>query len=109
MAFPLKYKSLLEIEKKDVSKPSHVWITYSVCAISKKSCGWILEGVFSNPKAKAGEDLLSSFSEQICPNCGKELFRTNASYRCDISKNQKSIVGVPGVDYTVVPMKYSKK
>jgi hypothetical protein len=112
MAYPLKFKSLLEIKKKDITKPSHVWITYAVCATSHKSCGWggwMLEAVFSNPKAKAGEYILPSLSEQICPNCGKELFRTGASYRCDISKNQKSNSGVPGVDYLVVPIKYTKK
>jgi hypothetical protein len=112
MAWPLKFKALLEIEKNDIPKPSHVWATYCVCACSKSACGWggwMLEAIFSNPKAKQGEDLLPSPSELLCPECGMPLFRTRASYRFDRSKNQRPPGGVAGIDYEVLPMKYTKK
>ena len=38
MAFPRKFKHLLEIELKDVETPDYVWITYAVCAVEKDAC-----------------------------------------------------------------------
>ena len=112
MPFPRKFKSLLEIEKNDIAKPSHVWMAYYVCAVKKKSCGWggwLAEAVFSNPRAKSGEDLLPSPSEMLCPECGRPLFKTAASYRFDISKNQRLPGGTPGADYEVLPIRYKEK
>ena len=106
-AFPLKFKPLLETKKEDITTPSHVWVTYCVCAINNDSCGWggwTLEAVFSNPESKAGENILPSQNEQRCPNCGGETFRTEASYRFDLSVNQSR--PEPGIDYDITPMKY---
>jgi hypothetical protein len=63
--------------------------------MNKDSCGWggwTLEAVFSSANAKAGENLLESQTDQKCPVCGSETFRTEASYRFDLSENQNSAV-----------------
>ncbi len=107
-AFPLKFKPLLEIKKEDIATPSHVWVTYCVCAVDKNSCGWggwTLEAVFSKPESKAGENILPSQDEQRCPKCGGETFRTEASHRFDLSENQKR--PQPEIDYDIKLMEYT--
>jgi hypothetical protein len=105
--FPLKFKHLLEIDKGDIKTPSHVWVTFCVCAVNNESCGWggwTLEAVFSDSKAKAGEHVLSSQTDQICPICGGGTFRTGATYRFDLSSNQTCPIDY---EHEVVPMEYS--
>ncbi len=107
VAFPRRFKHLLEIEKGDIAVPSHVWVTYCVCAINKDSCGWsgwTLEAVFSDPNAKTEEKLLDSQTDQKCPLCGGETFRTEASYRFDISQSQAVS---NDFKYDVIPMEYN--
>jgi hypothetical protein len=110
MTFPRKFKHLIEIEKMDVVTPSHLWLTYCVCAVKPESCGWggwTIEAVFSDPYAKQGEHVLNAQNEQRCPRCGGDTFRTGASYRFDLSDNQTSPIGIPGIDYNVVPIEYT--
>ena len=107
MAFPLKFKHLLEINKGDITTPSHVQVTYCVCAVSTNSCGWggwSLEAVFNDPNATAGENILTAQTDQKCPVCGGETFRTLASYRFDLSSNQTSPIDY---EYDVSPMEYT--
>ncbi|RPI76185.1 MAG: hypothetical protein EHM45_13680 [Desulfobacteraceae bacterium] len=108
MAFPRKFKHLLEIDKGDITTPSHVWITYCVCAVNKDSCGWggwTLETVFSDPNSKAGENLLPSQTDQKCTACGGVTYRTGVSYRFDLSSNQDS--PIDEFEYDVVPIEYT--
>ena len=49
MAFPSKFKHWLEINSKDIEIPDYVWLTYAVCAVTNRGCGWggwIIEGAF---------------------------------------------------------------
>ena len=107
MAFPRKFRHLIETKTGDVITPSHVWITYCACAVNRDSCGWggwTLEAVFHDPKAKAGEKVLDAQTDQLCPVCGGETYRTGASYRFDLSSNQTSPIEM---DYDVAPVEYT--
>ena len=107
MAFPRKYKNLIETEKEDVTTPSHAWITYCVCAVNYNSCGWggwSLEAIFHNPNANAGEKILEAQTNQVCPVCGGETYRTGVSYRFDLSSNQAS---PDNFEYNGLPMEFT--
>ena len=102
MTFPRKFKSLLEKTAKDVELPKTAGVTYAVCAVEQDSCGWagwILESI----KGANGE--LIADTDQICPQCGKQMFRTEVSVKMEPSMNQTSDL-VPGQDYEVAPMEY---
>ena len=102
MTFPIKFKSLLETTAEDVELPKTALVTYAVCAIEQDSCtwrGWILESV----KGEIGE--LIADNDQICPNCGKLVFRTAVSVKMEPSKDQTPEL-IPGQDYEVAPMVY---
>ena len=112
MPFPKKFKTLLESELKDVEIPDYVWLTYAVCALERDSCGWggwIIEGAFKKSAVQnatsTGDKLLNAADEQICPRCGKGLYRTAASVRYEPSKDQTRPL-VPDVDYEVLPLEY---
>ena len=105
MPFPKRFKSLLETETKDVTSPSHVWVTYAVCGVETDSCGWggwMLEAAISD--RNGDRDVLSSDSEQVCPRCGKPTFRTAATLRFDLSPNQED--PFPGAGSKSLPMEY---
>ncbi|MDH5400806.1 MAG: hypothetical protein OEX02_21815 [Cyclobacteriaceae bacterium] len=102
MAFPLKFKSLLETTAKDVELPKIAWVTYAVCAVEQDSCawsGWIIESI----KGVNGE--LIADTDQVCPHCGKTMFRTDVSIKMEPSKDQTPDM-FPGKDYEVTPMEY---
>jgi len=104
MGFPLKFKDLLETSADQVEFPDYVWINYAVCGCEKDSCGW--EGWILDVAGKINEDgskiRLNADDDQVCPNCGKQLYRTDISIKCkpfetfDISK----------IDYEIIPMEY---
>lgn len=102
MTFPIKFKRLLETKRGQVEEPILVWLTYSVCGVEKDSCGWggwILEST----KGLKGE--LSAFTQQVCPSCGKPLFRTEVTIKFEPSKNQTPEL-IEGRDYEATPIKY---
>ena len=106
MTFPLKFKKRLELKKADVVLPNAAWVTYAVCGCEKDACGWegwILESVRRQVGAKKQE--LSIDSRQLCPRCGKVLFRTSASLRFVPGRSQSPDL-VPGTDYDVVKARY---
>ena len=83
-----KLKQMEDIVVGDVMAPDYVIVTFSVCTDGTKACGWggwLLEGVFAVTGEKhnsgTGDLALPAVTEQICPNCGKDLFRTLASHR----------------------------
>jgi len=87
VAYPRKFKSLLETKKGEVEEPVEVWLAYAVCGIDERSCGrsgWILESAI----AKSGQ--LPADTKQICPSCGKETFRTEVSVKYEQSKDQSA-------------------
>jgi len=113
MAYPIKFKDLLELELDDLEKPSYLWLTYAVCGCDSDACGWagwIIDSVFSESEEHhntvTGDKIISSADSSQCPKCGKELFRTAASIRFEPSINQEPIYGEPGVDYEVTPLEY---
>jgi hypothetical protein len=102
MPFPRQFKKLLETKRGEVEEPAHVWITYAVCGIEKGACGWggwILESV------KGPNGNLPAQTEQICPTCGKPLYRTEISIKCAPSPNQVPEL-IPGRDYETKPLEY---
>jgi hypothetical protein len=112
MAFPKKFKDLIEIGFNDVESPDFVWVTYSVCATEKDSCGWggwTIEWAAKHTKenypTSTGDKTLSAMDEQICPKCGKDLFRTGASIKFEPSKDQTPI-WQEGVNYESAPTEY---
>ena len=73
---------LQDLAASDVSPPDYAVITYAVCTIDEKACGWagwLLEGAFAISEDRSGilangDDALPSVSLQICPNCGGKFF-----------------------------------
>ena len=103
MAFPRRFKPLLERSRADVAEPSHAWVAYAVCAAEPQSCqwrGWVLEGLFSG-----AEVLISSDHCLKCPVCAKPLFRTEVEYRLELSADQTPPL-IDGRDYTTAAIDY---
>jgi hypothetical protein len=114
MAFPKKFKNLIELEFKDIEKPDFAWLTYSVCACEKDSCGWggwMIEWVGKKTKVRyptsTGDKTLSAKTEQICPICGKNLFRTEVSIKF-VPANDQELPLKKGIDYDTVPIEYDE-
>ena len=102
MPFPKKFKKLLETCRGEVEEPKQVWLSYAVCGVVASACGWggwILENVIG----KSGN--LPAYTEQICPLCGKPLFRTEVATKFQRAANQTPRL-VAGRDYKVIPPKY---
>ena len=111
--FPLKFKQLIETQRGDIELPDVVWLVYAVCACEHDSCGWtgwLIEALYKkeekNTAGEAGKRLLSANYEQKCPNCHKQLFRTDISLQLEVSTNQTPIHGIAGVDYEVAKIEY---
>ena len=106
MAFPSKFKSLIELSLDQVEKPTSAWLNFGVCASSNDACGWqgwILESVEAAAHGEA--KVLPSDEDLNCPKCGNPLFRTEVSYKFDVSLNQAPKL-IPNVDYEVMPVLY---
>jgi hypothetical protein len=104
MPYPKKFKKLLETKLSDIELPDYAWLTYAVCACDVDSCGWggwIIEDLVNEKLEKH----LDIDDRQICPQCGKELFRTDASLKLVVSKDQTPNL-IQGVDYEVLPMEF---
>lgn len=97
MAFPLKFKPLLELELHDVERPDYVWLAYAVCGCELDACGWngwIISAAFQRTDeiypSKPGHKLLPSQGNH-CPRCGRVLFETAAQLRFEPSADQEPI------------------
>jgi hypothetical protein len=113
MAFPRRFKDLIEITLEQVEKPTYAWLVYAVCATEPQSCGWqgwIIEAVYQySPELRLTtrrDKLLPADTSARCPRCNLPLFRTSASLRFEPSRDQTWIGGVAGVDYEVAPIEY---
>lgn len=114
MPFPRKFRRLLETQLADIERPDYVWLSFSVCATEQESCGWAgwtIEAAYKKTDEAlptgTGDKLLAAQDQQICPRCGRPMFRTAASLRMEPSADQRQVHGVPGVDYEVAPIEYS--
>jgi hypothetical protein len=107
MAFSKKYQKLIDIKLTDIDVPDYAWLTYAVCACETDSCGWggwIIETVVnSNSKIN-----LSMDDRQCCPQCGKNLFRTEATVKFIKSDDQTPDL-IEGVDYESIPVEFDEK
>jgi hypothetical protein len=81
-------RHLQDLGIQDVEFPTYAVLPFSVCAADKAGCGWggwLLEGAFvvdgqvhdSGTKDKA----IPAVTSQICPVCGRAVFRTIAAQR----------------------------
>ena len=107
MSFPHKFKERLELTKEDLTLPNEVWVTYSVCGCDEDSCGWegwVLESVLVR-KGRTSKAILPSSSECLCPCCNKPVFRTEASLKMNVAKDQTPAL-VSGRDYETGKMDY---
>ena len=95
MAFPRKFKDLLELKPSDVRLPDAVLLTYAVCACVPEACGWggwMIEAAFEN--ASTGDDLpertptLPVGDLQRCPRCDRETYRTGVQRVYILSADQ---------------------
>ena len=109
MGFPRRFQKLLEIELKEVEVPDYIWLTFQVCSCEKDSCGWggwAIDGAFKKDNKKyqnpTGDKVLSFVGDQICPRCGKETYRTNASIKLIPSEDQSPVP----IDYEILPIEY---
>jgi hypothetical protein len=89
-----------------------VWLVDAVCAVSPHSCGWggwMIEAAFQKGDgghaASSGDALLNVQEQQVCPRCGLETFRTEASVRIVHSEDQ-SLPWEPGKDSEFVCIEY---
>ena len=116
MSFPAKHRNLLELTLKDLETPDYAWLTYAVCALTNESCGWggwIIESAFKmtverHPTGTGDEPMPTADGAQICPRCGRTLFRTNASIRMVPSEDQMPVCGEAGTDYEAAEMDYDE-
>ena len=103
MAYPLKYRKLLETKSGEVPLPAEVWLSFAVCGTSKESCGWsgwIIESV-TDVEGKQ----LPAATEQVCEKCGKTLFRTEVTIKVIPAADQTPDM-IPGKDFNVSSMEY---
>ena len=67
--------------------PDSVVFTYAVCSVEKDACGWggwLLEAAFVNSDSEqskpwGGKEPLPAVTHQICPRCGRGLYRTDSA------------------------------
>jgi hypothetical protein len=112
MAFPAKFRYLIERTAAEVDLPDYVWLAYAVCAMTVDGCGWegwMIEVAFQRDGAKhpsgTGDRVLSAADEQVCPRCGRETFRTGVTLRLEPSVDQSPSLR-EGIAYNVAPIEY---
>lgn len=112
MAFPAKFRHLIERTAADVESPDYVWLAYAVCAVTTEGCGWegwMIESAFrrdgTNYPTSTGDRRVSAMDEQICPRCGRQTFRTEVALRLEPSVDQAP-PRRPGIDYEAAPIEY---
>lgn len=66
-------ESRRNLKLKDLNYPDYAWLTYCVCDEGCHWEGWILED------ARFSGKTVSLDKSQLCPECRKMLFRTEAS------------------------------
>ena len=113
MAFPKRFKDVLEPDPHSAPKPDYVWLVWAACGCEETACGWsgwVIEGAFTRSSIRlstsTGDALVPADDRLACPNCGTALFRTDISLRLEPSTDQPRLHGRPGIDYEVSPIEY---
>ena len=72
-----------DIDEKNIVFPSYVVVSHSICIDDPEICDWqgfLLEGAFVQDghrhNSGTGDRGVPAITNQICPNCGKVVFRT---------------------------------
>jgi hypothetical protein len=94
MAFPEKFRALIELREDQVTIPDYVWLAYGVCALEDDSCGWrgwIMESARKRVEGTQGEREIEADTEQVCPVCGRQVYRTGIEkcFRLDPNSGPK--------------------
>lgn len=107
MAFPDKFRALVELGEKDVSIPDFVWLSYAVCAVEEESCGWrgwIIESAWKiDPKTRK-EMPVEADTHQRCPVCGRQLYRTGVEKQFRLNRHAGPKIDYP---YASVPVTFT--
>jgi hypothetical protein len=109
MAFPEKFRALIELKEEQVNVPDYVWLSYAVCATEDDSCGWqgwIIESARKVLGDRQREIEVEADTEQHCPRCGKPLYRTGVEKQFRLNPDAGPKIGYP---YRTTPIKYSKR
>jgi hypothetical protein len=105
MAFPEKFRALIELREAQVTIPDHVWLSYAVCATVEGSCGWggwIIESAWKSIGENRQE--VEADTEQACPVCGKQLFRTEVEKQFRLNPDAPLKIDYP---YETAPTKFA--
>lgn len=109
MAFPEKFRALIELKEEQVTVPDYVWLSYAVCATEDDSCewqGWIIESAWKVVGDERKEIEVEADAEQHCPRCGKQLYRTGVEKQFQLNPHAGPKITFP---YRTTPIKYSKR
>ena len=87
-------KRLMNLTPKDIELPDYAVLTFAVCALDADACGWggwLSEGAFimvpdGSGILQNGDNPLPSVTAQICPNCGRTLFRNDTAQVFELSR-----------------------
>jgi hypothetical protein len=108
MSFPEKFRALVELREGQVTVPDYVWLSYAVCAVEEDSCGWrgwVIESAWKI----VGEDLkeieVEADTEQGCPVCGKQAFRTGVEKQFRLNPDAGPKITYP---YETAPITFTK-
>jgi len=106
MAFPERFRALVELRENQVTVPDYIWLSYAVCAVDEDSCGWggwIIESAWKNVEGKA--HAVDADADQRCPCCGKLLFRTEVEKQFRLNPEAGPKIDYP---YETASMKFRK-
>ena len=107
MSYPEKFRNLIELREEQVDVPDYVWLAYAVCAVAQDSCawqGWIIEAACKQREGLP-EEFVKADDDQICPDCGKVLFRTEVEKQFRLNPNAGPKITFPT---TRLPITYTK-
>jgi hypothetical protein len=108
MSFPEKFRPLIELREGEVTVPDYVWLSYAVCAIEEKSCGWrgwIIESAWKRAGDSLQEAEVEADTEQGCPVCGKQVYRTGVERQFRLNPDAGSKIGYA---YETTPITFTK-
>lgn len=107
MPFPEKFRALIELREGQVTIPDYVWLSYALCALDEDSCGWggwIIESAWKTINENREEEVKAD-TEQRCPVCGKQVFRTEVEKQFRFNPEAGPKIDYP---YETVPIKFAK-
>jgi hypothetical protein len=106
MPFPERFRALIETHEEQVAIPDYVWLAYAVCAVDEDSCGWggwIIESAWKVSDQEEVE--VRAEADQVCPQCGKLLFRTEVEKQFRLNPEAGPKIDFP---YETAPIEFTK-